>query len=319
MEKRDFLKNTAAAVISCSLFPGKAIGSFASKSLSSIGIQLFSLPKLLEKDFRGGIEMLSKMGYKEVELYGPFPFSDNSVKEGWKAITPNLGFSGSGYFGHTPKEIKSILTDNGIRATAIHTDMVTLQTNMEEIAEASNILGFDYAGIPAIPQEKRMTLDGYKSVAEEFNKIGEQAKKMGLKFSYHNHGYGLQEMDGEIPLNLILDQTDAGLVFFEMDIYWTTAGGADPIAYLEAYPNRYHLMHIKDMKEKVRFSGDGGGPNQWIELFPYMTTAGDGIFDLQSIVAAGKKAGVKHFFVEQDMVHQPEIALKKSIDYLKNL
>ncbi len=197
--------------------------------------------------------------------------------------------------------------------------MVTLQTNMEEIAEASDLLGFDYAGIPAIPQEKRMTLDGYKSVAEEFNKIGERAKKMGLKFSYHNHGYGLQEMDGEIPLNLILDQTDAGLVFFEMDIYWTMAGGADPIAYLEAYPNRYHLMHIKDMKEKVRFSGDGGDPNQWIELFPYMTTAGDGIFDLQSIVAAGKKAGVKHFFVEQDMVHQPEIALKKSINYLKNL
>ena len=164
-----------------------------------------------------------------------------------------------------------------------------------------------------------MTLDGYRSVAEEFNKIGEQAKKIGLKFSYHNHGYGLQEMDGDIPLNLILNQTDAGLVFFEMDIYWTTAGGADPIAYLEAYPNRYHLMHIKDMKEKVRFSGDGGNPNQWIELFPYMTTAGDGIFDLQSIITAGKKAGVKHFFVEQDMVQQPEIALKKSIDYLNNL
>ena len=319
MEKRDFLKNTVAVVISCSLFPGKAIGSFASKSLTSIGVQLFSLPKLLEKDFGSGIEMLSKMGYKEVELYGPFPFSANSVKEGWKAITPNLGFSGSGYFGHTPQEIKSILADNGIRATSIHTDMVTLQTNMEEIGEASDILGFQYVGIPAIPQEKRMTLDGYRSVAEEFNKIGEQAKKIGLKFSYHNHGYGLQEMDGDIPLNLILNQTDAGLVFFEMDIYWTTAGGADPIAYLEAYPNRYHLMHIKDMKEKVRFSRDGGNPNQWIELFPYMTTAGDGIFDLQSIITAGKKAGVKHFFVEQDMVQQPEIALKKSIDYLDNL
>ena len=83
MEKRDFLKNTVAVVISCSLFPGKAIGSFASKSLTSIGVQLFSLPKLLEKDFGSGIEMLSKMGYKEVELYGPFPFSANSVKEGW--------------------------------------------------------------------------------------------------------------------------------------------------------------------------------------------------------------------------------------------
>ncbi len=78
-------------------------------------------------------------------------------------------------------------------------------------------------------------------------------------------------------------------------------------------------MHIKDMKEKVQFSGDGGDPSQWRELFPYMTTAGDGVLDLQSIIPVGKKMGVKHFFVEQDMVSQPEIALKKSIDYLKTI
>ena len=86
--------------------------------------------------------------------------------------------------------------------------METLQTRMEQIGEASDILGFEYVGIPLIPKEKRETLDDYKSVAEEFNKIGEQAKKVGLKFSYHNHGYGLKEMDGQIPLNIILDQTE---------------------------------------------------------------------------------------------------------------
>lgn len=280
---------------------------------------MFSLPKLLEKDFESGIKLLSEIGYQEIELYGPYPFSTNAVKADWDAVTPALGFSGSGYFGHSPREIRSILDAHGVLASATHLDMETLQTRMAQIGEASEILGFEYVGIPSIPEKKRKTLDGYKKVAEEFNQIGEQAKKAGLKFAYHNHGYGLSEMNGEIPMQIILNQTNPDLVFFELDIFWTTAGGADPKAYLEAYPGRYHLMHIKDMKEKVRFSGDGGDPSQWIELFPHMTTAADGILDLQNIISAGLKNGVKHFFVEQDMVAQPEIALKKSIDYLKSI
>lgn len=317
MNRRIFLKN--AAVITASGFIPVYQATAQSIGLKKIGIQLFSLPKLLEKDFRSTIKMLARMGYKEVELYGPFPFSADSVKESWKAITPALGFSGSGYFGHTPQEVKAILKEYGIEASSIHTDLETLQTRMEQLGEAGDELGFKYAGLPAIPEEKRKTLDDYKIMADEFNKIGEQAKNVGLKFAYHNHGYGLKEMDGQVPLNIILDQTDSRLVFFEMDIFWTTAGGADPLTYLEAYPNRYHLMHIKDMKEKVQFSGDGGNQNEWIELFPYMTTAGNGVLDLKSIIAGGKKMGVKHFYVEQDMVDQPEIALKKSIDYLKSL
>jgi len=317
MNRRSFLKNTA--VIAASGIIPVYQATAQSIGLKKIGIQLFSLPKLLEKDFRSAIKMLAQMGYKEVELYGPFPFSADSAKEGWKAITPMLGFSGSGYFGHSSQEVKAILKEYGIKASSIHTDLETLQTRIEQLGEAGDELGFKYVGLPAIPEEKRKTLDDYKIMADEFNKIGEQAKSVGLKFAYHNHGYGLKEIDGKIPLNIILDQTDPRLVVFELDIFWTTAGGADPLTYLEAYPKRYHLMHVKDMKEKVQFSGDGGKPSEWIELFPYMTTAGNGVMDLQSIIAGGKKMGVKHFYVEQDMVDQPEIALEKSIDYLKSL
>jgi len=126
-------------------------------------------------------------------------------------------------------------------------------------------------------------------------------------------------MNGQVPLKLILDGTDPSLVFFEMDLYWTTAGGADPIAYLESYKDRYHLVHIKDMSKKIQFSGDGGDAKQWIELFPYMTTAGNGVLDLESILTKAKDCGVKHFIVEQDMVADPETALKKSFDYLVSL
>ena len=317
MDRRSFLQNTA--IITATGFLPTDLVMARSKRLKKIGIQLFSLPKLLEKDFRNAIKMLAQMGYRELELYGPFPFSATSAKESWKSITPALGFSGSGYFGHTAQEVKAILKEYGITAPSIHTDFETLQNHMDQLGEAGDLLSHQYVGIPAIPEEKRKTLDDYKRMAEEFNKIGEQAKRVGLKFAYHNHGYGLKEKEGQIPLNILLDRTDPGLVFFEMDIYWTTAGGADPVTYLETYPNRYHLMHIKDMKQKVLFSGDGGNPGQWMELFPYMTTAGSGVLDLKSIIAKAKKMRTKHFFVEQDMVDKPEVSLKKSFDYLNSL
>ena len=78
-------------------------------------------------------------------------------------------------------------------------------------------------------------------------------------------------------------------------------------------------MHVKDMSKKARFSGDGSTPQQWVELFPLMTTAGNGVLDLKTILTAAKENGMKHYVVEQDIVAEPELALKKSIDYLKTL
>lgn len=285
--------------------------------LKSIGIQLFSIPKLLEKDLRGAINMLSRMGYKEVELYGPFPFSSDSAKSRWKSVTPKLGFEGSGFFNQNIVEFNTILKEFDLKATSAHIDLETLQTRMPQLGEAARILGLECVGIPSIPGDKRTSLDDYKKMADEFNKIGEQAKKEGLKFIYHNHGYGLKEIEGKTPLNVIIENTDPNLVYLEMDIYWTTAGGANPLHYLESYPNRYFAMHLKDMKKLVHFSGDGGTSDQWIELFPYMTAVGSGVLDIKSIVQTGKKMGVKHFYVEQDMVDHPENVLMRSIEYLK--
>ncbi len=317
MDRRKFLQFSA-------LFPAFGIKSpfrtiAGSKKLKKIGVQLFSLPFLLEKDFRGTMKMLAEMGYKEIEMYGPYPFSTRSAVDRWNSITPSLGFSGSGYFGHDQQDVRDILQEAGLSAPSIHIDLETLETRMEEVGEAARVLGHRYAGIAAIPEELRKDLDGYKRMADRFNRIGEKAKEAGLKFLYHNHGYGLQEMDGEIPMKLILERTDPDLVFLELDIYWTTAAGAAPAEYLKTYPGRYHLMHIKDMKEKVRFAGDGGNPAQWIELFPYMASAGDGVLGLPEILEAAVRSGVKHYIVEQDMVDNPGIALKRSIDYLKTI
>ena len=317
MNRRRFIKQSAACSAAGFLFSSEIMGQ--KKLIDKIGIQFFSLPKLLEKDFAATLGMLSQMGYKEVELYGPYPFSPDSAKKTWESITPSLGFKGSGFFGHSVNEVKNLLKLNGMTAPSMHSDLETLQSRMDSLGEAAAALGTEFVTLPAIPGEKRKTLDDYKKMADAFNNIGEAAKKAGIKFAYHNHGYGLKEMDGQIPLKLILDGTDPSLVFFEMDLYWTTAGGADPVGYLESYKNRYRLMHVKDMSKRVQFSGDGGSPEQWIELFPYMTTAGSGVLDLKTILPKAKENGVQHFIVEQDMVAQPEVNLKKSFDYLAAL
>jgi sugar phosphate isomerase/epimerase len=161
--------------------------------------------------------------------------------------------------------MKKRLLENGLAVPSIHTDLDTLQTRMNKLGEAAQVLGNTYVVLPAIPPENRKTLDDYKKMAEAFNKIGESAKKEGIQFAYHNHGYGWKETDGQIPMELIFANTDPSLVFFEMDIFWTTAGGADPVTLLGKYKNRYPLMHVKDMKKKMHFSGDGGESKQWIE------------------------------------------------------
>jgi len=317
MDRRHFLNSSALIATSLMI----DFDTFASPLMKNIGVQLFSLPKLLEKDFKGGIEMLSKMGYSEIEMYGPFPFSAKKAIDRWVAIGPVLGFNGSGYFGQSAEAVKNIFSQNKISVPSIHTDFDTLQQNMAQLGEASQKIGFKYVVLPAIPPENRKTIDDYKKTIDTFNKIGEEARKVGLRFAYHNHGYGMQAQGIEdiIPLQLIIENTDPKLVYLEMDLFWHVAGGGDPVEYFKKYQGRYKMMHVKNMSKKVRFATDGADSKEWIELFPFMTTTGDGVLNLKSIIEAAQKSGMEHFFVEQDIVADPEINLKKSIDYLKSL
>jgi sugar phosphate isomerase/epimerase len=288
-------------------------------NIKIVGLQLWSIAKTLEQDFVGTLQLLSQIGYKELELFGPYPFSTEKDKVSWNAITSMVGFSQSGYFNHTAKQLKELLDSLGLRTPAMHVGLDTLRNNLGETAEAAHILGQQYAGIASIPEEERRTLDDYKRMADEFNDIGKKAKALGLRFYYHNHGYGLKEMEGNIPFELILERTDPTLVYLEMDIFWTTAGGADPIKYLARNPSRYKLMHVKDMKKQVRFSGDGGSPQQWIELFPYITDAGDGVLNLKAILAQAKKSGVDHFIIENDVITNPKESLGKGYQYMASV
>lgn len=317
MNRKTFLEVSATTTLG-SLLPIQSLIETAGIK-KKLAIQLFSLPKMCIEDFPGTLKMLAAMGYKELELFGPYPFSTQKAKDQWAGLASLVGFNGSGYFNRDIKEVKMLLDDHGLTSPSAHTDLDSLIKKMGALGQAAYTLGHKYVVLPAIPDEYRKTLDDYKKMAETFNKIGAEAIKNGIQFAYHNHGYGIKPKDGVIPLEIIINNTDPGLVFLEMDIFWTTAGGADPVELLSKYPNRYKMLHIKDMKHRATFSGDGGDASQWVALWPEMTSAGDGVLDLKSLFKKAKKSGIEHFIVEQDLVEEPNIALKKSIDYLKKL
>src|SRR5690348_8605872 len=124
MKRRDFVKQSLALSTAGLLFSSKIFGQ--SMLIEKVGIQFFSLPKMLEKDFEGTLKMLSAIGYREVELYGPYPFSPNGEKKKWESI-PSLGFKGSGFFGRSVDEVKNLFKQNNLSAPSMHADLGTLQ------------------------------------------------------------------------------------------------------------------------------------------------------------------------------------------------
>ena len=270
MKRRDAIKTTALGLgavtlgTSCQPTPSEETSSTTNTEADmpkerNIGIQLFTIPKLVDKDLKGTLQVLSDIGYKEIEFFGPYPSSVDGAKEAWEPLKGLLGLERHAFWGNTVVEVAAMLKEMGLTAPSMHADMATMREGLGKMLDNFALLETKYIALPALI-EGRSNLDDYKRLAAEFNYIGEQMSKYRIKFMYHNHGYEHIEMDGQIPMNYLLENTDPKYVQFELDIFWMAAAGADPVEYLKAYPNRFKALHIKDAAEKFRFSGDGGSP-----------------------------------------------------------
>jgi sugar phosphate isomerase/epimerase len=317
MQRRDFLQLSGAALTGAMTFD--LIGCSPEKQKQKWGIGLFTIPQMLANDFPGTVKKLHDYGYSELEFFGPYPFSAEATKERWVALSEQLGIKQNAFYGYSVSEVKKILEDNELTSPSVHLDILTMRTNMAPAMKELSQLGVKYCAIPALMEEPKDTLDDYKRFAEEFNSFGNQMSDYGITFVYHNHGYEHAPKDGQIPLNVLLENTDPDKVKFEMDIFWLQAAGASPVEYLNKYPNRFKLMHVKDAEENVRFSGDGGSPDQWMAIFNKMADPGTGVFDIKGIVTAGIKSGVDHFFLERDIAAEPDKTLKTAIEYFKTI
>ena len=314
LPRRRFLQLTGASiatVMANELFAGSAKGQ-----IKAVGLQLFTIPQMVADDLNGTLQTLSTIGYREVEFFGPYPFSLPEIIEGWKPIAAQLGISQNAFYGHSVKEVRTMLDNHHIKAPSVHIDINDLRKNIGPAMENFGLLGVSYVGIPSLRTEEKKSLDDYKRLADDFNRLGEKLSKQGMTFAYHNHGFEHAPIEGQVPLDTLLNNTDAKHVKFEMDIFWMKAAGAEPVDYLKKYPGRFKLMHLKDASEPVRFSGDGGSSDQWMALFPKIADPGTGVFDIKGIVSQAILSGVEHFYVEHDLTKDPMLTLKRSFEFL---
>jgi len=312
--RRKFLQISGVSI--ATLMTNELLGASTTGQIKAVGLQLFTIPQMAADDLSGTLKILAEIGYREVEFFGPYPFSLPGIIEGWKPIAAQLGIAQNAFYGHSVKEVKKMLDDHHIKTPSVHIDINDLRKNREPAIENFSILGVQYVAIPSLRTEEKKSLDDYKRLAHEFNGFGEKLSKHGMTFAYHNHGFEHAPIEGQIPFDILLKTTDPNHVKFELDIFWMKAAGAEPIDYLKNYPGRFKLMHLKDATEPVRFAGDGGSSDQWMALFPKITDPGAGVFDIKGIVTQAIRSGVEHFYVEHDLTKDPMRTLKKSFEFL---
>lgn len=252
----------------------------------NISIQLYSVREDIQKDFKGTIAKVAEAGYKGVEA---------------------ANYNDGKFYGLTPEEFKNEIEAVGMEVISSHTarplEENIANTNWDEVwawwdtaIDAHKRADMKYIVAPWMPTPK--TLSDLKQYCDYYNEIGEKCNTAGMKFGYHNHAFEFEEIEGKIMYDYMLENTDPDKVFFEMDVYWTTIGGYNPVDYFNKYPNRFTLLHIKDEKE---LGGD------------------DGIMDMDNLFQNIDKSGVEHIIVEVEHYNfEPLESIKMSIDYLLN-
>jgi sugar phosphate isomerase/epimerase len=177
-----------------------------------------------------------------------------------------------------------------------------LEDQWDSVVDLAGTVGHDYLVVPWIEPANRTSLDDYRAMAERFNRVGERAKEAGLAFGYHNHDFEFEPLDGQIPFDVLVEETDPALVAFEMDLFWIIKAGGDPFTYFRDHPGRFPLVHVKDM------SGDGE-----------MVEVGTGSIDFASLFVRSDEAGIRHYFVEHDNPVDPFESITASYRHLSGL
>jgi|KBSMisStandDraft_5_1062788.scaffolds.fasta_scaffold302389_1 sugar phosphate isomerase/epimerase len=257
--RRSFLKETTLAGAGGLILPGFVKFTGVKPKLKHVGVQLYSVRKEMLTDAVGTLNKLGQIGYQEIE-------SAQSEK--------------GNYYGLSPKEIKKILKDQGMTLRSGHTHIdKNWQKSIDQAAEA----GQEYIICSVLPSPGQ-TIINYQKSADMFNQAGEQCKRSGILFGYHNHESEFETVDGHVLYDVLLNRSDPALVHMEMDLGWVIAAGKDPLLYFQKYPGRFPLWHLKDMNVSEKKS---------VEF-------GKGSVDIINLLKHGKEAGMKYYFVEQE-------------------
>lgn len=284
LDRRTFLATVGSAALAAASGCGSA--PTPRRKLDRIGLQLYTVRGLMEKDLPGTLAQVAQAGYREVEF--------------------------AGYFGHSALEIRDLLAQNGLTSPASHIPLEAMRKEWRKSLDDAKQAGHQWVVIPWLPAEDRGGADAWKRLAAELNAAARPARDAGLRFAYHNHDFELEKIPpaagekdtGQRPLDILIAETDPSLVEFELDVYWVVKAGADPFSYITRLGKRMPLLHLKD---------SAGPPSHAI------TDVGGGSIDFRRILAEAEKVGVRHFFAERDDAPDPLASIRASYDYLRAL
>jgi sugar phosphate isomerase/epimerase len=251
------------------------------------GVVSYTYRKYFEKDVPATLDLIKSLGITDIEF--------------------------SNLFGTTAPELRKLLDERGLKCSSFGVSYNDLVNKTGEVAANAKALGAEYVRVAWIPHKAPFTHEDAQKTIDDFNRIGKILKEQhGLTFVYHNHGFEFQPYQNGTLYDLMMQKTDPKYVSYELDILWAFFPGQDPAALLKKYGNRYKLMHLKDLKKGVEGNMSGGtSPEHDVPL-------GTGQLDIPAILKAAKKAGVRHYYIE-DESSRVEVQVPQSMAYLKGL
>jgi sugar phosphate isomerase/epimerase len=233
----------------------------------------------------------------------------------------NMEFSN--LFGRTAQDIRALLDARGMRCTSFGVGYPDLENKIDQVAANAKTLGAEFVRVAWVPHQGDFTLETAQKTVADFNKFGKALKDQGLTFCYHNHGYEFQPIPAEVAsevkggaektlFDYIVQKTDPQYVSFEMDILWTFFPGQNPAEILKRYPDRFKLMHVKDLRKGVQGNLSGRTPVE------NDVALGTGQLNLPEILKAADKTSIRYYYIEDE---SPSISTQVpvSISYLRSL
>lgn len=287
--RRSFIKSASLLAAGGLVYPS----GFTFKK-QYIGLQLYTIRDAMQKDPAAALARVAAIGYNSVE---------------------GATYTGTEkFYGMSAKDFKNLLKKNGLKMPSGHYRLGeekekgkpvqgTMLYDWDRAVDDGAAIGLQYMVCAYLSPSERGDLDHYKYIAEQLNKAGERCKKANIQLCYHNHDFEFKEQDGKLPYDILLNDTDKDLVKMELDLYWATKAGKDPVALFNQHPGRFPLWHVKDMDNTDKHD---------------FTEVGNGIIDFKKIFAHAHDAGMKYFFVEQDKTPgSPFDSIKQSYQYIK--
>jgi sugar phosphate isomerase/epimerase len=279
--RREFIGGAAAGLAAMSLAPL----AFAEALPRPVGVQLYTVRSLVDKDLPGTLKAIRKIGYSYVETF-------------------------VAQYKMSAKDLRSAILDAGLTVPSTHFGYNDFEARLDYAKE----LGAECAVCSMIPSSIADSVDGYKRAADQYNAWAAKAKTMGLRFGFHNHNVEFKEYDGNTGIELLLEHTDPALVQWQMDCYWVAQSGHDPVALLRRHGKRIQSLHVKDRLPNAPTS---------LELGPaaaHFTEVGNGTLDWVSLLRLATTEHVSYLFVEQDQTDRPPLqSLQISYDNLTKL